>query len=174
MVGRYDLGGLAMNPANARPARGMYVDVLEVDMDRLSNVEYSDLSRLFQVPRECISLKRHPLNSSDSFLEIEFLSGINLAPAIATYLNSEFYKEQGTSLQYSVNSCAWCDDANGRQILCLSIPRNYRDNFVEALVAHADDIQYVMAHPEILFMIRPEVNYRTARANLQKGYRPAL
>jgi hypothetical protein len=43
-------------------------------------------------------------------------------------------------------------------------------NFLTLLKARENDIHYVIEHPQILFMLRREVDYRAARANLQRSF----
>ena len=146
-------------------------------MPTLSSQDLQELARLFSVEKDRITVSPHPLEAELVVIAIRFIRGINVAPALASYFNHEFYKvpkgADNPQLLYRPNSYAYVDEQDYGRTLCLTASGD-KANFIAGLLARSDDISYVISHPEILFMMHPDIDYVTARVNLRHGFRPSV
>jgi hypothetical protein len=152
-------------------------ETMDFPMPSLTSQDLDDVAGLFLVAQDRIDVLPHPLDPSRTLIAIRFLRGINVAPALASYLNGEFYyvpKDiDDLRLPYRQNFYAFVDERQYGRTLCLTLLPD-KAAFIVGLQKKTKDIHYVMDHPEILFMMRPDIDYLTARTNFQQGFRPSL
>jgi hypothetical protein len=141
----------------------------------LTDSQADELSELFRVPLDQIQLVRHPLNSDRGLLKITFLYGVNVAAALASFFNNELYRipqhEKIRDLTFKQSAYAFVDTEQPGEVLCLTVAEPIA-SFLQRLEREESDIRYVMQNPQIFFMIRADIDYRTARTNLQHGSQP--
>jgi hypothetical protein len=139
----------------------------------LTEQQTGRLADLFQILPGQIQLVQHPLNNDRSLLKITFLYGINVAAALASFFNDEFYcipdHERVHNLSFKENAYAFIDSKQKAEVLCLTVAEPIA-SLLERLDQHKNDLRYVMTHPQILFMMRPDLDFQTARANLQRSF----
>ncbi|WP_298242046.1 hypothetical protein [uncultured Bradyrhizobium sp.] len=144
----------------------------------LDDREIHVLATTFGVAGSDLSVGPHPLDTNLDALAIKFRHGINLPSALAAFFNSDFYDVPAAidrlDLHYTPNRFAYIDPDDFGLRLFLSVPRDDRAAMIGKITGRSEDIGYVIEHPEILFMMRPNPNYRKARRELEQGYLPAL
>jgi hypothetical protein len=162
----------------AEPAQPLQMtQFVDRNNPQLTGQETGAIGRLFKVAPSQVRLLPHPQNDDRSALSIGFRHGINIAAALASYFNRELYQiprhERVRDLAFKTNGYAYIDTHAPGEVLCLSIGEPV-DTFLNRLKEREADIRYVMDNPQILFMMRPDIDYRTARLNLQRGHRAQL
>jgi hypothetical protein len=172
----YHPGALAMNAPNS--SSRLQMEQFQHSMNTvLTGSQAEELSGLFQVPLDQIQFARHPLNGDRNVLKITFLYGVNVAAALASFFNNEFYRiprhERTRDLTFKQSAYAFVDTEQPGEVLCLTVAEPIA-SFLRRLKQHENDIRYVMQNPQILFMIRADVDYRTARTNLQRSSQPII
>jgi hypothetical protein len=144
-------------------------------MAALTGRQTDELCGLFQVPVDQIRLVSHPLNNDRCVIKIQFLYGINVAAALALFFNRELYgvpkHEQARDLHIKQNAYAFVDLKASGEVLCLTVGEPV-ERFLAQLKARESDIHYVIENPQILFMLRRDLDYRTAHANVQRSFEP--
>jgi hypothetical protein len=148
-----------------------------LDGPSLEDHEVGLLTAIFRVSESDLRIAPHPIDGELDAVSVKFRHGVNLPSALAAFFNSDFYDippdVEKLDLHYTPNCFAFVDPKDYGMSLFLSVPRDRR-SFMERLKERASDIQYVTEHPEILFMMRPNPNYRQARHQLERGYLPSV
>jgi hypothetical protein len=131
-------------------------------------------AELLCAPKGRVSVHTHPLDDTLVLVAADY-SRINVASAVASHLNNEpnFYRipktVDRTDLHYQPNKFAFVDDASFGHRLCMTVD-DQQDSFIKKLSEHADDLRYVVLHPDILFL-RPQLSFQRAKSHLNAGYR---
>jgi hypothetical protein len=143
----------------------------------LSSDDLIKIADIFGVAAENVGAVRHPLEHECPAASIIFSRGGNVAAALASYLNHEFYhvgSELAAEFIYrDPNMYSFVDDTESGAALILTI-REQPADFIGRLDEHRNEIHFVALHPEILFMMRPKMTYDAAKSCLQKGYELVL
>jgi hypothetical protein len=144
-------------------------------MYEFEDKDLSELARLLVVPKECVGIEpRHPLNDTMPLVWAKYRR-INAAAAVASYLNNDpdFYRIPSSverrELHHGVNTFAFVDPNSFGRKLCLTVDEP-KDGFIRKLARCADDIHYVVTHPDMLFL-RPHLDFRTAKSHLDAGFK---
>jgi hypothetical protein len=139
----------------------------------LADQDLNELSRILVTARENIGIETHPLDDSLAIISVEY-SRINVASAVASHLNndSDFYDVpisiDRRRLHYTTNRFAFVDAKSFGHKLCLTVDQP-RDKFLRKLEQRAEEIRYVVGHPDILFL-RSHLDFQSARLHLNAGY----
>jgi hypothetical protein len=132
------------------------------------------LRKTLVVPKGKVAVGPHPQDDTIALVAAEYTM-INVASAVASHLNSDpdFFRIPGsvdrTTLHYSTNKFAYVDPKSFGHKLCVTV-NEPKDSFIEKLEQRADDIWYVVAHPDMLFL-RRYLDFQTAKQHLNAGYK---
>ncbi len=129
---------------------------------------------LLCAPKGRVSVLTHPLDDTLALVAADY-PRINVASAVASHLNNvpNFYRIPKTidraDLHYQPNKFAFVDDASFGHRLCMTVD-DPQPAFIKKLSEQADDLRYVVSHPDILFL-RPHLSFVGAKSHLNAGYR---
>jgi hypothetical protein len=146
-------------------------------MNGLSSEELVKMAEIFGVLPENVRGITHPLVPECPAAAITFDRGGNVADALASYFNHEFYEvDSSLAAQYvyrSPNEYSFVDESEFGTSLVLTISE-VPSAFLKRLSDHQQDIRFVALHPEILFMMRPRMSYDDAKSRIKQGYELVL
>lgn len=130
------------------------------------------LAAIFGVPDDQVRFGVHPLpleRRSLTLAHISFVRGSDVAAAVASFLNREFYSPAPSlalsDLHYSANNCAFVNDKADLPELRLSLDDDPQD-FLERLSTKQSDVRFVILHPEILPAMRSFGSFGRAKQSL--------
>jgi hypothetical protein len=151
--------------------------VRERSMRVSSSSDLTKVADIFGVSPENVRAVDHPLDRDLMAMAVTFYRGGNVAAALASYLNHEFYDVGGELADEFIyrdpNSFSFVHDSEFGDALVLTVPSNPNE-FIRKLDGHRQEIRFVALHPQILFMMRPRMTYNSAKLHLKSGYELVL
>jgi hypothetical protein len=128
--------------------------------------EKETLSRVFLVEPKYIHSVPHPAERDAAALEIEYISGLNISPAVAEFLNKEVYeKPRGKEPSvYAPNHFAFVQQNERGRFLYVTINGSF-DEFLRRLNERTVQIHKIVQDPDSRFLPEPA-------AALLNGKRP--
>lgn len=152
--------------------------VRERSMYAWSAEDIEKIAEIFGVTRENVTNIPHPIDHDASAIALTFNRGGNVAAALASYLNHEFYgvgPDLAAEFVYrEPNRYSFIQNTRSGDVLILTVPYDVRE-FILGLEKHRSELHFVALHPEILFMMRPRMAYDAAKSSLLKSaYQPSI
>ena len=144
-------------------------------MESIDDQDIGTLSWVLRISQDKVSAAPHP-NAPETRLVIRLaLPGVMGAPAVAAYLNAEYYDvptsvRSGPVVHPISEDHAYIDIMGD---LCLSVDQGNVGEFVAGLAQRAEDIAYVLDNPGIVTPLRA-LPFEQARANFERDkYSPS-
>ena|ERR1700720_4314412 len=139
----------------------------------LTAEEFKLLGEVFRVKRNQLEILEHPLNAEKSLLHVDYEIPLNYASAVCTYLNSFFFETiecPSRPLVFHPTLKAFVGSGRFQSNLYVTISPKDKERLLSFLVAHADEISYVLDNTSIAKAFRPNVTFSRARARLESGF----
>jgi hypothetical protein len=117
--------------------------------DNASPEQISRISEIFLALPKYISVVPHPSQSNTAAIRLQFISNLNVAPAVASFLNQEFYKTprlQGRVDPFAPNGFAFVAENEKEQYLFVTV-HGELNAFIDRLQPFANTIQDTVKNP---------------------------
>jgi hypothetical protein len=124
--------------------------------------EINDISKTFLALPKYISVESHPSQPNTSAIRLKFISNLNVAPALAAFLNQEFYKmprDSGRINSFSRNAFAFVEENQKEQFLFVTIDGPLAP-FIDRLRPFSTALHDIVKHPAVqLFPESPNAQH---------------
>jgi hypothetical protein len=129
----------------------------------------------FQVKRDQLKIKRHPLDAEKILLHIDYEIPLGQAAAVCTYLNSYFFENIDSlsdRLIFHPSLKAFVGGTPAQSDLYVTCSPQDKSRLLAFVTAHSDEISYVLGNIGISSAFRPHVTFSRARAQVESGLYP--